>query len=83
MDGYAVLKRTNGELEMHLHRAEQDLKGQMAVNAELLKQNGLLQEKLHTANDKVVELQQRNNELAELYEGKIGELKVLVERKAA
>lgn len=67
---------------MQLHRAEHELKGFQQVNAELAKQNTLLQEKLQVTNQKMLELQQRNNELAEAYEGKIEELKVLVERKA-
>jgi|JI6StandDraft_1071083.scaffolds.fasta_scaffold01273_16 hypothetical protein len=46
---------------MQLHRAELELKGQQAVNTELMKQNSLVQEKLQLANQKMVELQHRND----------------------
>ncbi len=50
------MKKTNNELELQLHRAEQELKGSRLSTPSF--SNRMLQEKLQLANHKLVEGQQ-------------------------
>lgn len=49
----------------------------------MTKHNTNLQNRCQEASQKCMELQQQQNQMAELYEGKILELKVIVEVKSA